>query len=664
MKTMKKLQVAVAAASLFAVTGGAMAASISQSGITVAREAISANVAADQKLRAPTVSYSFDNGPTANANSTQDFNVTLVLGGDGAAEWGTQQATYKTVAAYRRNNGNAVVPVLPLAEVGNVGAGKAALVLMAVDVHAALDAGVDVASSNKQKYRYKFRLVNNTAAPIAIGDLQLAFNGANPGDGAGAPWNTGNATVDGVANVPAAVDYAEVTKLAQSVNATPVLTGSSAGETGNTDSTCGEGIRKITVLARNYIGSGDGVQGESQGANIQSILNGGYIQFQTAVKVVLSKDIALDRNTDPLAGNQKLVIPAGNVTTNDTMVVGSVSFANRNIDAFDIDLTLPYYKLALNDLDDVDNETNGDVDVGSLSLNLTSTNGFAAGTTFGLSNSPLCLNAETVYGATTLTPVTFKDATVSFTVAQLANANAFGAATSLTNVDGNLAAGAPYNLLAGANTTRAFVCMKVPGTGLIPQSRFSGTATLVKEHANGGIGLEQANKSCPADLAGLGGGIKIDVRNYMEFPAGSEWESYVRVINNSETVTADVFAQYIRADGTYGKWVKLFDLPARAARFISGTEINAAMAATGANSSAGGADQGYNNGVAATYAGSNARLRISSEAASTLRVQNYIYNSTTKLLSEMSGAQGADFVNIESSTRDHIDQDAQTGIKK
>jgi len=70
MKTMKKLQVAVAAASLFAVTGGAMAASISQSGITVAREAISANVAADQKLRAPTVSYSFDNGPTANANST------------------------------------------------------------------------------------------------------------------------------------------------------------------------------------------------------------------------------------------------------------------------------------------------------------------------------------------------------------------------------------------------------------------------------------------------------------------------------------------------------------------------------------------------------------------------------------------------------------------
>jgi hypothetical protein len=30
----------------------------------------------------------------------------------------------------------------------------------------------------------------------------------------------------------------------------------------------------------------------------------------------------------------------------------------------------------------------------------------------------------------------------------------------------------------------------------------------------------------------------------------------------------------------------------------------------------------------------------------------------------MSGAQGADFVNVEAASRDHIDQDAQTGIKK
>ena len=178
MKTMKKLQVAVAAGALCAAAGSSMAANISQSGLTVAREAISANVAITQTLRAPTVSYSFDNGPAANALSTQDFNVTLVLGGDGAAEWDAQVATFKTVAAYRRNNGNAVVPVLPASEVGAVGAGKAALVLMSVDVWPALDPAADAAGATvKQKYRYKFRLVNNSAAPIAIGDLQLVFNG-------------------------------------------------------------------------------------------------------------------------------------------------------------------------------------------------------------------------------------------------------------------------------------------------------------------------------------------------------------------------------------------------------------------------------------------------------------------------------------------------------
>ena len=354
MKTMKKLQVAVAAASLFAAAGSSMAASISQSGITVAREVISANTAAVQKLRAPTVSYSFDNGPTANANSTQDFNVTLVLGGNGAAEWGAQQATYKTVAAYRRNNSNAVVPVLPLAELANVGANKAALVLMSVDVHADLDLPTDASTNKKQKYRYKFRLVNNTNSSLSIGDLQLAFNGVNPGDGV-APFNTGNATlanaVAGDPLHPASIlpsDYAEVTQLATAVNDVPVTTGSDAGTTGNVTDGCGEGIRKITVLARNYIGSGDGVQGESQGANIQSILNGGYVQFQTALEVKVDQGIAIDRNTDPLKGNQELTVNGAAANTK-TMALGYVKFTNRSVDAFDTSLGLPYYKFGAND---------------------------------------------------------------------------------------------------------------------------------------------------------------------------------------------------------------------------------------------------------------------------------------------------------------------------
>jgi hypothetical protein len=62
----------------------------------------------------------------------------------------------------------------------------------------------------------------------------------------------------------------------------------------------------------------------------------------------------------------------------------------------------------------------------------------------------------------------------------------------------------------------------------------------------------------------------------------------------------------------------------------------------------------------------NTRLRISSNQTSTLRVQSYIFNASTQSLVEVSGAQGADFVNIETANNNTgVDsQDAQTGIKK
>lgn len=653
MKTMKKVQVAVAAASLFAAAGSSMAASISQSGLTIAREVISANTAATQNLRAPTVTFNYDNGPTANATSTQDFNVTLTLGGDGDAKWGAQLATYKTVSAVRRNNGNTVVPVLPIADLNAVPAGNVAIVLMAVDV---------VPNTSEKTYRFKFRLVNNTPTSFGIGDLQLSFNGQNPGDGTVAPFVTGLPSVTAV-GVATAAEYALIKNLASAANATTVAAG--AGVTGDTDGGCGEGIRKITVTSRNYIGSGDGVEGESQGAPANSITNNGYVQFQTALRVQLTKGVAVDRNTDPLNGNNLFTIN-GVAATTDQMSIGELKFSNRAVDAWDISQQTAYYKLGANDLDGVPSEKNGDVDVATttaLRLALTATNGFVAGVKFGLSTTPTCAGA--VYNSATLANSN-KDATVTFSSAYLAAAAAYGA-NSLTNTDvATGAVGAPFNIIAPGTQDRTYVCMQVPGSTLIPQSRFEGTAELLKADVDpDATGDEQSNLSCKAPLAGLGGGIKIDVRNYIEFPVGSDWESYVRVINNSETVTADVQAQYIRADGTYGRWVTLGNLPPRAAKFFSGSEIRAAMAATGANSSVNpSADQSYNNGVAAGYAGSNARLRISSESASTLRVQNYVYNRVTQLLSEMSASQGADFVNVEASQRDHIDQDAQTGIKK
>lgn len=648
---MKKVQVALAAASLFAAAGSTMAASISQSGLTIAREVISANTAATQTLRAPTVTFNFDNGPAANATSTQDFNVTLTLGGDGDAKWDAQLANYKTVAAYRRNNGNAVVPVLPNSAEGAIVGNKVAIVLKSVDV-------VDAASKT---YRFKFRLVNTTASTIGIGDLQLNFNGQNPGDGTGifATGLTGAGQAFDPAGLTAvAADYAQVKNLAAAANGTTVSAG--AGVVGDADGTCGEGIRKITVTARNYIGSGDGVEGESANS-AANITNNGYIQFSTALRVQLTKGVAIDRNTDPLNSNQQFTTNGAAASTT-VMALGELKFSNRTVDAWDISQQGNYYKLGANDLDGVGSEKNGDVDVATTSALrtvLTASNGFVTGATVGLATSPTCAGA--IYGTTTLS-ADKKTATTLFSAAQLGNAGAYGV-NSLTDTAGSGVVGSPFNLAVSV-TDRAYVCMQVPGNALIPQSRIEGTAELLKDDTSPDTsGDEQSNISCKAPLAGLGGGIKIDVRNYTEFPAASDWRTYVRVINNSETQTADVWAQYIRADGNYGRYVKLFDLPPRAARFLSDQEIAALMASQGADSSVGVAGkQGYlSDGV---YANGNARLRISSEAASTLRVQNYLVNATKGLLSEISSTQGADFVNVEASSRDHIDQDAQTGIKK
>lgn len=670
MKTMKKLQVAVAVASLFAAAGSSMAASVSQSGVTIAREAVSANVASTQTVRAPTVTYNFDNGPAANSNGTQDFNVTLTLGGDGDARWAASSATYKTISAVRRNNGNAVVAVLPASSV--VPPGKVALQLLGVDVVPA-SGGTPVIVAEKT-YRYKFRLVNNSLGTISIGDLNLGFNGQNPGDGPPGIYETALPEVTPAANVLAAPsDYQSVKNVQTVVNGGATIgAGLGAGETGNVEDGCGRGINKITVTARNYNGSGDGVEGESAGAPDASITNSGYIQFNTALGVKMDKGVAIDRNTDPLNGNQVLV--ANGLANSTSMALGTVRFQNRALDAADLLLLSTFYKLGINDLNDVDNEKNGNVDVASLRLNLEGTNGFTPGAAFRLSNSPTCgPTAGTVvsspwvtgtFTAGTNPTVANKFATVTFNIAQLGAA--FDLATSLENVTDALAANfaSPFtDPGAATRTNRAYVCMQVPGGVLIPQSRFTGFATLVKSPEDT---EEQANFSCPAPLAGLGGGIKIDVRNYFPYdPAAPGLMGYVRIINNSETVSADITAQYIRADGTYGRYVSLGTLPPRAAKFFSSQEIDGLMLTNGTNSSAGGVNQNATTGLAAGFnRGFNARLRISSEAASTLRVQNYLYVAQTGALVEMSASQGADFVNVEASSRDHIDQDAQTGIKK
>ena len=137
----------------------------------------------------------------------------------------------------------------------------------------------------------------------------------------------------------------------------------------------------------------------------------------------------------------------------------------------------------------------------------------------------------------------------------------------------------------------------------------------------------------------------------------------MRIINNSDTRTADVWAQLIHQDGKIGNSGKIIDaLAPRAVMNMTAAQIEAKLttapnAVTAANNGA---------GAAAVSANGAPRLRITSNSGSTLRVQNYLFNSNTGAIFEASASQGVDFEGTASrapaSEGQYQDQDANSGI--
>ncbi|MEO3712047.1 hypothetical protein [Roseateles flavus] len=656
MKAMKKLHVAAAVASLFAV-GSAMAATISQSGVTVAREVIMKN---SQAIIAPAASFTYAGNLSANAASSQDFNLVLKLGGDGAAAWLATAGNLPNLETVQVKAFVAGAPVdVPVLAAGTTAAGKAAVELLDIEV-------VDA-----QTLRFKFRLENKDNVPVNLTTAQVNFNVNTAAIAA--------ATVGGVdfdaQPAPAAPKFAKVTNLVPTVG-----TVDADGAAEIATDVCSDGDKRISLNIRNYTGSGVGVIGES---GETGVTNNGYILFSQAVNVVIGKGVAPNRSTNPAVENKALATDSAGFGTSTVMPLGFVKFRNLSVDAWDTDLATDYYKLRANNANNNGDlntagvlNTDGAVDTKEAVVKLYSSNGFAAGSTITLSNSPFCsaTGANNVSTAgTVVASADGKDWTVTFSHAQLVSVVTGGAVTNTLLAIGDPLATGPLGAGADpvsgytATTDRAYICYNVPGNVEIPQSTFQGVASLIKED----LSDEQNNKSCRRDLAGLGGGVKIDVRNFIGWDpakpvsdAYGEWINVVRVINNSETQSADLTGQYIRADGKYGKWGAMGELPARAARYFTAKEIHTLLSN---NSSLAGADNTGPGGITAAAGqelAANTRLRISSTKASTLRVQNYFYNTRTGALTEVSGAQGADFVNLEASPRDHIDQDAQTGIKK
>ena len=236
--------------------------------------------------------------------------------------------------------------------------------------------------------------------------------------------------------------------------------------------------------------------------------------------------------------------------------------------------------------------------------------------------------------------------------------------------------GAPAGTIAGF-TNGVLFFLEFSGTTVIPQ--LSGITTIgTFAKAPAGANREQ-NVTCPGNFAGIGGGIKIDVRNYAsraKFPTGN-YASYVRLINNSESNVADVFAQMIYADGTYGPYGQLPSLAPRAVANYSNAALEALMITTPAASNPFSASTVYTQTagttVNGTLSGGNAaalgdRVRFVSNTGTTLRVQSYILLPNGNLL-DTTSAQGVDFENLDTSRTplsdgQPISQDAINGLAK
>jgi hypothetical protein len=215
---------------------------------------------------------------------------------------------------------------------------------------------------------------------------------------------------------------------------------------------------------------------------------------------------------------------------------------------------------------------------------------------------------------------------------------------------------------------KIYVCYLVDGNTFIPQSAFSGVVLFEKQTdglaSTATTRFQEQNNSCKGPLYALGGGVKIDVRNYGNSKTPGGWLSVLRIINNSETLTADVTFQIIEAGGGYGPWGVLpTALGPRQAVNIGAAAVDALLTNAATNAAGIGT---YQQGAATVTAGSH-RLRISSANGATLRVQNYLVSPTGQVM-EVSSSQGVDFqaiVNNQSPTSDTaLDQDAQQGISK
>lgn len=395
--------------------------------------------------------------------------------------------------------------------------------------------------------------------------------------------------------------------------------------------------------------------------------NGTLITFPTNIKVAVAASTGT-ATLDVVSQNTRFLLPADGITTMSATAIklGNVIFSNQS-NGYDVNLLNAYSVLPV-----AANVPSG----APASLGVVPT---AVGAANGIAGNVEALNATVVVTGSSNFPVganLFLAAPTAVAatecVTPLATQVGTGVAGTAPNavIVGNVAtitlSGA--GLTTAASAAGANICYTISGLAgnVVSPSTFSALATLTK--ATGGTAAEQ-NNSCSGPLFTLGGGVKIDVRNYATAATAGGWSSTLRIINPSETQSGRIFAQLIHADGSYGNWGELTTaaapLKARGSMNLGSLAINALLINAPVTNGV-----GYVAGVAAPVAnvnGAGDRLRITADGITSLRVQNYLYNPATMNFIEASSDQGVDFDAITNRSPDisqTISQDAQRGLAK
>lgn len=392
-------------------------------------------------------------------------------------------------------------------------------------------------------------------------------------------------------------------------------------------------------------GAGNGVADEHERSG--STNRAGIINFPTNLLVQFATSTGTTK-VDVSAANLAFV---GTATGAEPAYI-SPTLANlgtltlvQNATGYDTDLTNQYLLTgnpAGSGLTDAATATlnDGNVEVAQVTVDLTASNGFVSGGNVFLATDALC--AAPIAGSN-----------VAITAANAAGPISLPVPTGTVN---------PSFGVTGTGPIR--VCYDVTGVATpIPLSSFSAVGTVVKSAA--GVNLNEQNNICNGNLYSLGGGIKIDVRNYANSQDPSGWMSVIRLINNNESRTVDVYGQLIQTDGLYGPWGLIATLAPRAVVNMTASEIDALLVNA--------PEAGAANGDSAPQSTSTgARLRVTSENASSLRVQNYMYNPATGAVMEFSSSQGVDYEGTvdrapldsggAANSGQYISQDAQAGL--